>query len=112
MTYTLSGFTEGNGQRRFAFLCVGSDRSRRTIIVRADLTLARKHEIRLQELPLICLRLLQSFGDIVLAESIALTEDQMIAVQTAAHSTAEKKIRKPPRKRPAEVGQAWRHPQL
>ncbi len=112
MTYTLSGFTEGNGQRRFAFLCVGSDRSRRTIIVRADLSLARKHAIRLQELPLICLRLLQSFGDCVLAESIALTEDQMIAVQTATQTAAEKKIRKAPRRRPTEAGQAWRNPQL
>lgn len=112
MTFTLSGFTEGNGLRRFAFQCVGNDRSRRMIIVRADVSLARKHDIRLQELPLICLRLLESFEDESIAEAITLTEDQMIAVQTLARNAAEKKVRKPPRRPSPEVGQAWRNPQL
>lgn len=112
MTFTLSGFTEGNGLRRFAFQCVGGDGGRRTIVVRADVSLARKHEIRLQELPLICLRLLQSSGDGTLAEAITLTEDQMIAVQTTARTAAEKKFRKPPRRPSPATGQAWRNSHL
>jgi hypothetical protein len=112
MTFTLSGFTEGNGHRRFAFQCVGGDGGRKTVIVRADVSLARKHEIRLQELPLICLRLLQNSGDDVIEELITLTEDQMIAVQTIARSAAEKKFRKPPRRPSAATGQAWRNAHL
>jgi 20S proteasome alpha/beta subunit len=62
MNFLLAGFKEGGGSRHYSFDCVASDRSRTTVIVGADMALARKHEIRLQELPLLCVRLLESLG--------------------------------------------------
>lgn len=109
MTFTLSGFTDGHGMRRFAFQGLRGDHSKSTVMVDADVNLARKHDIRLQELPLICLRLLESFGADEPSEAITLTEDQMIAVQEEARNAAEKKTRKAPRRPAPEPGQAWRN---
>lgn len=109
MTFTLTGFTEGNGLRRFTFQCAGGDQSKNSVTVRADVELARKHDIRLQELPLICLRLLESLDRDGLGEAITLTEDHMISIQAEARNAAEKKTRKPPRRPPAGAGQAWRN---
>lgn len=108
MTFTLSGFKEGNGFRQFVFQCAASDRTKTTVVVAADVNLARKHEIRLQELPLICLRLLESLDQDRLAGPVTLTEDHMTAIQTEAHSAAEKRSHKPPRRPSPAVGQAWR----
>src|SRR5438093_272513 len=100
MSFTLSGFQEGNGFRRFLFERIGADRTKSSVIVRADVNLARKHAIRLQELPLICRRLLDTLTPERLAGPITLTEEDMIAIETEARTAAEKKIQKPPR-RPA-----------
>jgi len=54
MQYVLTGFTNDMGFRVFAFDVVGDDRVRTEYQVRADLTLVRKHGIKLQELPLLC----------------------------------------------------------
>lgn len=108
MKFTLAGFQEGNGFRRFAFECVGADRSRNTIIVRADVGLARKHDIRLQELPLICLRLLESLDEERVASPITLTEDHMIAIQTEALNASVKRSHKTHRQPSTSAGQAWR----
>lgn len=112
MTITLTGFSQGDGLRRFVFQCIGADRARTNVVVRADVSLARKHEIRLQELPLICLRLLESLENERLVGAITLTEDHMIAIQTAARSAAEKKPQRPPRRPSPEAGQAWRNTHL
>lgn len=109
MRFTLSGFTERNGFRRFAFDCVSSEAEKSAVIVGADVNLARKHDIRLQDLPLLCLQLLESLGAEMPGEGITLTEERMIAVQTTSRAVAEKKIRKPPRRPGAPAGQAWRN---
>lgn len=110
MTFTLTGFVEGAGFRRFAFRCIHADHSHSTVIVRADVSLARKHEIRLQELPLICVRLLESLGASELAGRITLTEEHMIRIQNAAREAAEKRAYKPLPRRPANPnpGSGWR----
>jgi hypothetical protein len=113
MNFLLAGFKEGGGSRHYSFDCVASDRSRTTVIVGADMALARKHEIRLQELPLLCVRLLESLGDDGLRASITLTEDHMVAIQAEAKSSVT--TRKPHKQsRPASpnVGEAWRKPRL
>jgi hypothetical protein len=111
MEFVLVGFKEGDGVRRFAFDCVRADRTRTKVIVRADVTLARKHEIRLQELPLLCRRLLESVPEDDLETAITFTEDHMIAIQAAARVLLEKKPHKAPRPS-AATGQAWRNLQL
>ena len=113
MIYLLAGFKEGDGSRQYSFDCVASDRSRTTVMVGADMALARKHEIRLQELPLLCVRLLESLGADGLQPSITLTEDHMVAIQIEAKNSIT--TRKPQRQsRPASpnVGEAWRKPRL
>lgn len=110
MSFTLAGFDEGEGSRRFAFERATGNR-RTTVIVRADVSLARKHDIRLQELPLICARLLQSFGSETPAGPITLTEEHMIAIQAAARAASEKR-HKLPRRPHREPGRVWPSPRL
>jgi len=59
MQFTLTGFTQETGCRVFAYEGVGEDRVRIRFTVRADLALSRKYGIRLQELPLMCLGILE-----------------------------------------------------
>jgi hypothetical protein len=59
MQFTLTGFSQEAGSRVFAYEGVGEDRVRVKFTVSADLTLCRKYGIRLQELPLICLEILE-----------------------------------------------------
>lgn len=79
--------------------------------VRADLSLARKYDIRLQELPLLCRRLLTDLPLERLASAVTLTETEMRAVQAESRVTADTKKRKPGRVSP-NTGMAWRAPQL
>jgi hypothetical protein len=106
--YTLTGFKDGDGLRRFSFQCLDAERAKSIVIVCADVSLARKYEIRLQELPLICLQLLKGVDPAESAQAFTLTEDRMIEIQLAARDAAAKKARKPPRKPSPAVGQAWR----
>jgi hypothetical protein len=111
MEFLLAGFTEGKGIRHFRFECLAPDRTRRTVVVHADTALARKHEIRIQELPLLCRRLLQSVDAGDVTDAMTFTEDHMILVQSACLAAAEKKPRPPMRPSPA-TGQAWRNTKL
>jgi len=86
MQFTLTGFTQDDGCRVFAYEGTGEDRVRLKFTVRADLALSRKYGIRLQELPLMCLAILEknSEGDGVTAVDLAaiqravtFTEDAM-----------------------------------
>jgi hypothetical protein len=63
----------------------------------------------MQELPLLCLRLLQSIDEGEVTDAITLTEDHMIAIHTAAQAAAEKKPKQPPRPPSPTNGQAWRN---
>lgn len=109
MTFTLTGFEEGKGGvRRFAFQCVAADRSKTNVIVDADVSLARKYQIRLQELPLLCVRLLESLDSEGLAGAITLTEERMNVIQAAARLAAEKKPRNAPRRPLVTAADSWR----
>jgi len=60
MNFALSGVTNEGSLRRFKFEPGRGGPSRTAVIVIADLVLVRKYEIPLQELPLLCLQLLES----------------------------------------------------
>ena len=109
MDFLLVGFKEGSDVRHFRFECVGPDRLRRTVVIHADMALARKHEIRMQELPLLCRRLLESIDEGEITDAVTFTEDHMISIQTAARAAAEKKPKLPQRPSSA-TGWAWRNP--
>ena len=61
MVFALTGFTDESSLRRFTFELAGSGPPRTTVVVVADMALVRKYEVPLQELPLLCVRLLQSW---------------------------------------------------
>ncbi len=65
MQFTLTGFTQDNGCRVFAYEGIGEDRARVKFTVRADLAMSRKYGIRLQELPLMCLAILERNSETV-----------------------------------------------
>jgi len=59
MQFILMGFNQETDFRTFAFQGIAADRTRSEFTVRADLALTRKYGIRVQELPLLCRRLLE-----------------------------------------------------
>jgi hypothetical protein len=61
MVFALLSVTNEGSLRRFTFQLAGSG-PRTTVVVVADMELVRKYEIPLQELPLLCVRLLQSWA--------------------------------------------------
>ena len=113
MDIQFAGFTDAAGVRQFAFDLIGADRSRSRRIVNADMSLARKYDIRLQELPLLCRQLLDGAQDVDGTQNqgarqpIALTEQHMAAVRAAVTADQEKKRRKAPAVS-AATGRAWR----
>src|SRR5580704_18860870 len=59
MIFVLTGVAHEHNARRFTFELAGRGVAPVKIVVVADLGLVRKYEIPLQELPLLCLRLLE-----------------------------------------------------
>ena len=109
MEFVFTGFRQSNNFRHFAFEGVAEDRTRTQFVVGADLMLIRKYQITMQELPLICLRLLEASPDG--PNTITFTEENM---QTyATNRTLAREVlaakRKPVRRPPtANLGSAWR----
>ena len=111
MLYVLTGFTQDLGFRVFSFDGVSEDRSRDGYIVKTDLSLIRKYGIRLQDLPLLCRRLLENRDVTIDQHAFTYGEADMrlyanvVAVQAAAS-------RKPqgPRPIPQNSGTEWRTP--
>lgn len=102
MQISLTGFSQDMGFRVFAFECVGEDKVRASFQVRADLLLARKYGIPMQELPLLCRRILErrQVGD--QQRMYTFTEaDMCVQADLRAEKIASQK-RKPPRKQPRE----------
>jgi len=79
MRFLMTGFEQANEVRQYAFIGIAADRSRRSFTVGADLSRARKHQITLQELPLLCCRLLEKLGEDATACSWTVSEADMLA---------------------------------
>ena len=108
MTLVLTGFRAFDNVRRYYFDVVEKDRSRQHVSVGADLNLIRRYGIPLQELPLLCRRLLEGRTKI---ETTTFTEMDMAqcASERAAAENAlmeKRQSRRPPA--PSRDGQAWR----
>ena len=107
MEALLVGFRENANIRAFVFNCVQPNHSKTQVVVSADVSLARRYKIALQELPLICKRLLESTpGDNVEA-AITLTEERMSRILSERLDAAAKKPTKTSRPAP-QAGRAWR----
>jgi hypothetical protein len=80
MRFTFTGFRQDGGSRVLSYEALGGDGVRTLFSVRVDLELSRKHRIRLQELPLFCVSVLDRrtgeerdlvFTDEAMARSVA-----------------------------------------
>jgi len=77
MQFILVGFKQDIGFRVFTFENVAADKVRTEYTIRADLSLAQKHGIRIQELPLLCRGLLERGGEEEKNRPTLFTEDEM-----------------------------------
>jgi hypothetical protein len=77
MQFILVGFNQDTEFRTFAFQGIAADRTRSDFTVRADLVLSRKYGIRVQELPLLCRRLLERDDRGEEKRTLTFTEEDM-----------------------------------
>jgi hypothetical protein len=102
MQFLLTGFTPGDAFRVYEFQGVDTDRTRTDFTVRTDLSLIRRYGIRMQELPLLCLGLLErrdaESGD----RTLTFTEDEMrIHAGNCAAERDAAKLKKAARRPPS-----------
>jgi hypothetical protein len=108
MHFVLTGFRQLDHARLYYFEAIEKEQRRKQVSVSADIDLARRYGISLQELPLLCRRLLEGNQN---AASISFAEPEMLrwaADKRAARAEIE---HRPARRRPiSDVdGQAWRN---
>jgi len=105
MPFILTGFKQDLGFRVFGFERV-LDRIRTRFTVRVDLSLSQRYGIRLQELPLVCRKILEGSNAAEETLAVTFTEAEMLAyAQDCAAAREAIHKRKPPRKpRPSEAG--------
>ena len=111
MQFILTGFTHDMEFRVFAFERIGDDRVRTKCTVRADLALARRYGIHLQELPLLCRSLLSRRDETGEMRPLTFSEDEMRACaqeRVLAREVAASKKKAMPRPASANLGAAWR----
>lgn len=77
MAFILLGFSQEDTVRHFAFERIGADGTRGQFKVDADLRMVKEFNIKVQELPLICRRMLESQPVEMEAQDLTLTEDNM-----------------------------------
>jgi hypothetical protein len=109
--FVLTGFTHDVGFRVFAFERIAEDRTRTRCSVRADLELARRYGIHIQELPLLCRTLLDHRTDAGAIPPLTFTEENLrtcAAERAAARDLAASKRRPPSRPATENLGTAWR----
>jgi hypothetical protein len=86
MYYRLLGFSQSGSSRQFSFQQVAIGASPMAFAVIADVLLAQKLNVRLQDLPSLCSRLLYAAGDHPQRRALTVTEADMLtwAAETAA----------------------------
>lgn len=99
MDFLLTGFTHEKDSRIFAFESIGTDRVWTKCTVRADLSVARKYGIALQELPLLCRGLLDRREPGSDNAMLTLGEDE---IRTLAEDRAAARAALPKRKPPVK----------
>jgi len=97
MEYRLTGFTQNTGVRVYAFEGVAADWVRTAYSVGADLALARKHGIRMQELPLLCRGILDQRSESDERRAFTFTEGEMTLHANLARAALESRKKKAPR---------------
>jgi hypothetical protein len=94
MEFVLAGFHQDANIRRYAFERIANDHTRTRFTVSADVTLLVKYRIPLQELPLLCRRLLEDGNESGPSMAVVFTESDMLGYverRRAAKSEADRK---------------------
>src|SRR5271166_4237173 len=103
MQFVITGFTQDLGFRVFTFDGIDAAWARTAFVVRADIALARRYGIRLQELPLMCRGLLERGDESHEIRTVTFNEEDM---RVYASDCAAKKeaaaLKKKPRRPPTE----------
>ncbi|MEO5924997.1 MAG: hypothetical protein ABIR70_14345 [Bryobacteraceae bacterium] len=89
MEYVLTNFQQQLNIRRFFFKGTNAAKERLEYIVGVDLSLARKYSIPVQELPLLCVRYLETRTDELQPRGVTFTDRQL--ADFAAQRDADKK---------------------
>ncbi len=103
MQFVLTGFTNSAGLRVFKFEGVAADRTRTDFSVSADMALSRVHGIRIQELPLLCLRFLEERDASETKHDLAFGEADMRRYRDNCIAEKDASQRKKAPRRPAPV---------
>jgi hypothetical protein len=82
--FVLMGFSQVMGSRVFAFQGVAADKTRTLYTVRADLALAQRYGIRLQELPLLCRAVLERCSEGTERRAFSYSESDMCLYANSA----------------------------
>jgi len=110
MEIQFSGFTHSGAFREFAFDCVSEDRSKTRISVIADLELSRKYRIAVQELPLLCRRLVEDVADSAEPCTLTFSEAEMLVLSKKRSAQAEQIVHKKAQRRPKPPASNWQLP--
>ncbi|HEY4087946.1 MAG TPA: hypothetical protein VGM43_18525 [Bryobacteraceae bacterium] len=98
MRFTFTGFRQDGGSRVLSYEALGGDGVRTLFTVRVDLELSRQYKIRLQELPLLCVSVLERrTGE---ERDLVFTEEAMArSVEEAARAQEAEAAKAAPQKR-------------
>ncbi|MEI9813637.1 MAG: hypothetical protein WDO18_13755 [Acidobacteriota bacterium] len=98
MTFAFTGFFQDGIYRVFAFETLPREQGLGKYWVKADLTLVRKHNIQVQELPLLCRAVLESRAEADGQHTVTYSAAEMTLHMNARASAEEnrKGRRKPP----------------
>jgi len=113
MDFILTGFHQDANVRQYAFQGIGADRTRTEFTVGADLQLIRKYQIAVQELPLLCRKVLEEHlvGEPKTAFVFTEEDMQLFAKNRTEAKEQAAQRKKLPRRPPANnSGRAWRAP--
>jgi hypothetical protein len=110
MQFSLMGFSQSANVRLYSFQGVNSDGVHREFTVGVDLNLARQYAISLQELPLLCRKLLEGQPAVGEAGSLTFSEQEMLGIaerRAEAQREAEQKSKNRQRPPSSNVGRGW-----
>lgn len=107
MEYQFTGFTHKGEFREFAFNGIDEARSKTPFKVIADLELSRKYNIAVQELPLLCRRLLEQMPEGSGSRTLTFSETEMQTIVTARSAAARQSVHKKIQRRPKPVASPW-----
>ena len=107
MAFVFLGFSQTNGLRHFVFQRIAPDRTRSSFTVTVELLVAQRVGIRVQELPLLCRRMLDASPEETEARHLTLTEEQLRLSAEPTEKPKQRSSHKRPAAPVARVGQSF-----